>query len=196
MAIFTRGAGTVIAVRETKEGIPPQAGVIRVEGVNGDLKATADIVVTDFSAPASVAFKATSTIGGPKYLTVFGDNLTQIAINTILFQGDGCDRELTGILHGFQFYADNRLRPDRTPIVRIVYAGVSFEGFLFGYNPNSQIQGGLQVHTGTFQLIGWINSEWFTRTEGSDIPEDGSQPDFNNGGQQEGEKSYIPVGYF
>lgn len=196
-AIFTRGAGTVIAVRNNEEGTPPQAGVIRVEGEGGDLKATGDIIITGFSAPASVAYKATSTIGGPKYLTVFGDNLTQISINTVLFQGDGCDQELKGILSGFQFYADNRLRPDRTPIVRIVYAGVSFEGFLVGYSPNSQIQGGLQVHVGTFTLIGWVNSEWFTRTQGDDVPEGGGQPTFNGGGSGTGggPKNFGPVAY-
>lgn len=192
-AIYARKAGTVIAVKAAEEGTPPQAGVIRIEGENGDLKATSDIVVVGFSAPSSVAYKATSTIGGPKYLTVFGDDLTKIAINTVLFQGDGCDRELSGILNGFKFYADNRLRPDKTPIVKIVYAGVSFEGFLVGYSPSSQIQGGLQVHTGVFSIIGWINSEWFTRTQGDDVPAAGDSPAFDAGPGAGGDPRYGPV---
>lgn len=179
-AVFARKAGTVIAVSASEEGTPPQAGVIRVEGEGGDLKATGDIVITGFSSPSSVAYKATSTIGGPKYLTVFGDNLTQITINTVLFQGDGCDQELNGILSGFQFYADNRLKPDSTPIVKIVYGGVSFEGFLVGYTPSSQINSGLQVHSGQFTIIGWVSDDWFTRTASTVEDGEGESPDLIN----------------
>jgi len=194
-AIFTRKAGTVLAITSNEDGVPPQAGVIRIEGINGELKATGDIVVTGFSAPSSVNYKATSTIGGPKYLTVFGDNLTQILINTILFQGDGCSGELKGILSGFYFYARNRLRPDSAPVVKIAYGGVSFEGFLVGYDPTSQINAGMQTHVGVFKLIGWVNSEWFSGESVTSLGDLGSTdiPGFNGGDPTYGTPGLVPV---
>ena len=155
--------GTIVVVRGQGGEETPKQGIIQVEGESGQLTETEDIIIVAASMQQQVAYKTAPTIGGPEYLFVFGDRLSPLTINAILFQdsmcSEGAGSESNGVMSALKFYAKNRLTPGNAPLITVAYSGATFQGFLVGVSIDSQNQNGNQTHSASLQLIGWVDHE-------------------------------------
>lgn len=170
-AVFQSVPGTLVVLRRnTAEDDEPVSGIVMLEGLNDqDLH---DVIIVSMDYSEEVMAKVTATIGGPEYLFVFGDRLSGITVNALLFTGLGCDGpSQNGVMTLLRYYRENRLQVGRAAPIRIVYASAVIRGFLMGLKTRTVVDAsGLQATTATMQLIGWVDESSIARDATSEAP--------------------------
>lgn len=103
-------------------------------GMPGKLRLSPDFdplaaLVDAPSVSQSVNVQFQSSLGGPVYVYVFGDNMGNISVSGTAFAGLCDNANTNGIKEVIDYYEDNRAS-ERSEVVTVTYGSKSFDGFL------------------------------------------------------------------
>ncbi len=145
---FVAKAGTVIKLASSDK---VAEAVVSIDSLNGSGKS---VIITSIAMDSQTSVQFSPTIGGPEYLYVFGERLSDTQVTFALYSNAGCDEGGDhGVTDFLNYYDNNKVTADKATPITIAYLGQTIKGFLIGCRVSTQTgSDGLPISTGTLTL--------------------------------------------